>query len=288
LSREENLNLLGEAIQAELTLESVERAVGPFRADLLCKDASDGRWVLIENQIERTDHIHLGQLITYAAGLSAVTVVWIAKTFTEEHRAALDWLNEVTGPDIAFYGLEIELWRIGDSPAAPKFNVVSSPNVFVKARVAERSAAEASPRAAQNNAYWDAFGAYLQEKGSWFKPMKCSGGDFITWGGGTSGVAYAAKMYRPQGKLVARVYTGGHDSKALYHRLLAKRESIDAYLPGLEWEEHPGRVESYINFNLMGQDFENEAQWPAQFEWMQGRLEALRDAFAPIIAGLRS
>jgi hypothetical protein len=110
LAQEENLNLLGEAIGIELELESQEKDVGPFRADILCKDTSTDNWVLIENQLERTDHSHLGQLLTYAAGLNAVTIVWIAERFTEEHRATLDWLNERTDEKINLFGLEIELW----------------------------------------------------------------------------------------------------------------------------------------------------------------------------------
>ena len=84
--------------------------------------------MLIENQLELTDHDHLGKLLTYAAGLQAVTVVWLASSFRDEHRAALDWLNEITQEDSRFFGLEIELWRIGKSPAAPKFNIVCMPN----------------------------------------------------------------------------------------------------------------------------------------------------------------
>src|SRR5438874_2064357 len=128
LGREENLRLLGDAIDIELEPEAQEKYVGPFRADLLCKDAATGDWVLIENQLERTDHTHLGQLLTYAAGLQAVTIVWVAERFTDEHRATLDWLNEITDDQINFFGLEIELWRIADSPVAPKFNIVSQPN----------------------------------------------------------------------------------------------------------------------------------------------------------------
>ncbi len=86
--------------------------------------------MLIENQLESTDHTHLGQLLTYAAGLDAVTIVWIAKRFTDEHRATLDWLNEITDERFQFFGLEVELWRIGTSPVAPKFNIASKPNVF--------------------------------------------------------------------------------------------------------------------------------------------------------------
>lgn len=108
LALEENLKLLGETVGIELELEAQEAEVGPFRADLLCKNTADDSWVLIENQLERTDHLHLGQLLTYAAGLEAVTIIWVAERFTEEHRAALDWLNQITGEKFAFIGLEKE------------------------------------------------------------------------------------------------------------------------------------------------------------------------------------
>src|SRR5688572_825895 len=94
LAREENIELLGEAVGLDLELEAQEKNVGPFRADILCKDTASSAWVLLENQLEKTDHGHLGQLLTCAAGLEAVTIVWVARVFTEEHRAALDWLNE--------------------------------------------------------------------------------------------------------------------------------------------------------------------------------------------------
>ena len=95
LAKEENLTLLGETLNLELELEAVEKDVGPFRADILCRDIDDDSLVLVENQVERTDHRHLGQILTYAAGLNTVTIVWVAKSFTDEHRAALDWLNEI-------------------------------------------------------------------------------------------------------------------------------------------------------------------------------------------------
>src|SRR5258708_17196362 len=130
LGRPDNLAVLAETLGLDLELEAQEKAVGPFRADLLCKKdiGSGGAWVLIENQLERTDHLHLGQLLTYASGLEAVTIVWIAATFTEEHRATLDWLNKITDESFSFFGLEVELWKIENSIVAPKFNVVSKPN----------------------------------------------------------------------------------------------------------------------------------------------------------------
>ena len=128
LALPDNIKLLADTLGVNLEVEAQEKFVGPFRADILCKDIGTDTWVLVENQLERTDHKHLGQLLTYAAGLQAVTIVWVAANFTDEHRATLDWLNKITDANFRFFGLEVELWRIVDSPAAPKFNVVSKPN----------------------------------------------------------------------------------------------------------------------------------------------------------------
>src|SRR3989339_1840861 len=166
LAQEENLKLLGNAIGIELELEAQEKNVGPFRADILCKDTATDHWVLIENQLEKTDHIHLGQLLTYASGLKAVSIVWLARKFTEEHRAALDWLNEITDDQFNFFGLEVELWRIGDSPIAPKFNIVSKPNdwsktVAVGAR--EVKTTGLSDKKILQRDFWVAFTDYVRE-----------------------------------------------------------------------------------------------------------------------------
>ena len=132
LAQPENLAVLSQTLNMDLETAGQEESVGPFRADILCRNTLDDSWALIENQLERTDHTHLGQLLTYAAGLQTVTVIWVAATFTDEHRAALDWLNDITDERFRFFGLEIELWRIGDSPAAPKFNIVSHPNQWTR------------------------------------------------------------------------------------------------------------------------------------------------------------
>lgn len=158
LGKEENIKQLGETIGVDLEVEEQEKAIGPFRADILCKDTAAGQWVLIENQLERTDHNHLGQLMTYAAGLDAVTIVWIAKSFTDEHRAALDWLNEKVSDEIRFFGIEIELWRIDSSPIAPRFNIVSKPNDWTKPSGKLRNRlSELTESEKLNLEYWQAF-----------------------------------------------------------------------------------------------------------------------------------
>ena len=124
LAEQGNITLLGDAQGLSLEVEAQEKAVGPFRADILCKDTADDSWVLVENQLERTDHKHLGQLMTYASGLKAVTIVWISTKFTEEHRSSLDWLNQITDDSlISWAGNRVV--EIGDSLIAPKFNIIS-------------------------------------------------------------------------------------------------------------------------------------------------------------------
>ena len=168
LAREENLWVLGETLNIELELQARETSVGPFRADILCRDTVTDEWVLIENQLERTNHLHLGQLLTYASGLEAVTVVWIAARFNEEHRATLDWLNAITQERFRFFGLEVELWRIGESAPAPKFNVVSKPNDW-SASVATGSrsldSGELSEVRTMQLEYWEALNSALDDMG---------------------------------------------------------------------------------------------------------------------------
>ncbi len=110
-----------------LELEGQELNVGDFRADILCRNAVDGSLVLIENQLERTDHKHLGQIIAYSSNLDIHTVIWIAKEFRAEHRRALDRLNEIRNEKFRYFGIEVRVWQIGDSTPAPQFEIVSKP-----------------------------------------------------------------------------------------------------------------------------------------------------------------
>lgn len=104
LAQPENIAILGETTDLDLEVVGEEQSVGPYSADIVCTDTATGDTVLIENQLEKTDHTHLGQIITYASGLDASCVIWIAARFTEEHRSALDWLNEQTPQGISFFG----------------------------------------------------------------------------------------------------------------------------------------------------------------------------------------
>src|SRR5690554_541925 len=123
-----NISELNKALGLELEVENTEVAVGPYSADILAKDTGTGQYVVIENQLEKTNHDHLGKAITYASVLDASTIIWIATDFTEEHKKALDWLNDHTSDQISIFGVQVELWQIDNSNAALRFNIVSKPN----------------------------------------------------------------------------------------------------------------------------------------------------------------
>jgi len=167
LAQPENITLLGEVIGIPLEVEDTEVRIGPFRADVLCRDVDRDNQVLIENQIEQTDHGHLGQLLTYMAGLGAHSVIWIASRFTDQHRAAIDWMNEISTEDYHFFGVQIEAWRIDDGPAAPRFDVVARPNEWTKKirTSMSKSTSDKDERADQYREFWSGFNDIEPDRG---------------------------------------------------------------------------------------------------------------------------
>ena len=142
LAEESSLALLSEAVGMDLELREVESAVGSFRADIYAADTATGAKVIIENQLEDTNHDHLGKIITYAAGKGAEVVVWVVARARDEHRQAIEWLNAHTDDEAAFFLVEIEVWSIGDFLPAPRFNVVEQPNEWARAVKASEGMSE--------------------------------------------------------------------------------------------------------------------------------------------------
>lgn len=132
LAEEANLEELGNAVGIDIDLEERESSVGSFNVDLFASESGSGRKIIIENQLEDTNHDHLGKLITYASGKGADVIIWIVKRARDEHRQAIEWLNQHTDSNLGFFLVEIELWQINDSLLAPKFNVVEKPNDWAK------------------------------------------------------------------------------------------------------------------------------------------------------------
>lgn len=291
LAREENLLTLGETLGLELELEAQEKSVGPFRADILCKDIGTNAWVLIENQLERTDHSHLGQLLTYASGLEAVTIVWIAARFTEEHRSTLDWLNRITDETFRFFGVEVELWRIGDSSAAPRFNIVSKPNNWNKlvtqaARAIDE--AELTGTKALQLAYWAQLGNVLMAKGGPLaKERKPQPQSWMPYSVGRSGFGVNAAMSRPKRLVRAELYISNPNAKAFFHLLHSQKPAIEADLGyPLDWEELPEGKDTRISTALIEVDPEDQADWPRQHDWLATRLNEFYRVFVHRVKAL--
>lgn len=291
LAREDNLSTLAETLGLELELEAQEKAVGPFRADILCKDIGTNAWVLIENQLERTDHSHLGQLLTYASGLEAVTIVWVAARFTEEHRSTLDWLNRITDDTFRFFGVEVELWRIGDSLAAPRFNIVSKPNnwnrlVTQAARALDE--AELTGTKALQLAYWAALGTTLVAGGGPLaKERKPQPQSWMAYSIGRTGFSINASMARPKRQVRAELYMSNPNAKAFFHLLNTQRASIEAELGyPLEWEELPEGRDTRISTALNDTDPEDQVDWTRQHEWLAARMNEFHRVFVNRVKAL--
>ena len=295
LAQEENLKLLGETIGIDLELEAQEKEVGPFRADILCKDTATDSWVLIENQLARTDHSHLGQLLTYAAGLEAVTVVWVAERFTEEHRATLDWLNERTDEKINFFGLEVELWRIGDSPIAPKFNIISQPNEW--SRTVQQAAAGAGGISAHKQLqlkFWTAFREHMEAKGSIVRCKKPLPQHWTNYAIGRSGIhltsivsTWNSETNSKGPEIRAELYLDGPNAKQEFAALEKQKENLETALGfPLTWHNPENKAMCRL-YTRQDADFLNEALWPQHFEWLRQRLETMHKVFAPIVKNLK-
>lgn len=280
LARQENLALLGETLGLDLELEQTEQHVGGYRADIVCRETVTNERVLIENQLETTDHGHLGQVFTYAAGINAPTIVWIARRFTNEHRAALDWLNEITSDDVSFFGIEVELWRIGDSPIAPKFNIVSKPNEWTKAgRHTPRQLTAVNQQVLE---YWRA----LQELALSSKTISlrtAPAGGWARFAIGTS-KCHLASLFTPEGKqITVGLYLLGIHAKRRFYALQDQKEEIGSEL---EWLELPGSQQSRVYLHRKDVVLSNPDLWPKLQSWHLKTLEAFHAAFAERIKAI--
>lgn len=292
LARPENLEELAKTINMDLELEAQEKNVGPFRADILCKSTDDGSWVLIENQLERTDHNHLGQLMTYAAGLQAVTIVWVAAQFTDEHRGALDWLNDITDEKFRFFGLEVELWRIDESPAAPKFNVISKPNDWTRSVKKAASHIGDEPLTETKSLqleYWTAFRDFLLEQSSPIRPQKPYPQNWANFGVGRAGFSLDGLLITTENRIGVALTMYDNNAKAYFGLLRESKADIEIALGfELDWMELPERKSSRLFDFWKDTDPLDKDQWPAYREWMKGRLEKLNEVFRPRIKALNA
>ncbi|WP_273390611.1 DUF4268 domain-containing protein [Barnesiella viscericola] len=290
LASEENIALLADALgMNELEVKSQEEHVGPFRADILCVDSGTDKLVLIENQLEKTDHNHLGQILTYAAGLDAVTIIWIAERFTEEHRAAIDWLNRITDKDFNFFGIEIQLIKIGDSPAAPVFNIIAKPNGWTKdVRTSNQTSKENHTDAEiARYEFWSAFCEYMSNNPS--KKFRTQSPSYSHWMNiaiGRSSFQICLLLNAREQKITIQLYLGDDIDKNYFDALYKHKEEAEAAIgEKLDWRRLEGKKTSTIDLYKRC-DFTKKTTQMELFEWFKEYTEKFVSYFKPIIKAL--
>ena len=292
LAKEENLELLSETLGLELELEGQEINVGDFRADILCRNAVDGSRVLIENQLEGTDHSHLGQTLTYSAGLDIHTVIWIAKEFRAEHRAALDRLNEITKEDFQYFGIEVKVWQIGNSARAPQFEVVSSPNDWsrtVSQNTQRAVNSELSETQLQKERFWIEFRDYMIQKGSQLRCPKPGPWNYLIFSIGRTDFSLEPRISKQKEEIGIRLYTKGQHATAHFHLLKAQRENIEEeFGESLEWAELLQYESNRVSLKKGNTDPTDETDWQKQHEWLTSKLELFDKVFRPRIKALNA
>jgi len=287
----DNIQLLSAVLEMDLDLVESEVAVGPFAADLVAKDASTDRWVVIENQLDPTDHSHLGQLLTYGAGTEAGVFVWITPEFREEHRAALDWLNEHTDAKSLFFGISPELVAVDDSDPAPNFKLVSFPNEWRKGRMRP-------PVSQRASAYAQFFGEVLTVfKGKYpgeTYSTKPSSTNWQSIGIGRSGLA-SNWSFTGDRRFRVELYIDTEDgavNELFFDQLAAHKADIEAKMGHeLDWDRLDGRracrISSYYDQSPIAVSDGEDTLRPL-VDWAAEEMMKFRSAFRPYVQGLRA
>ncbi|MBO5739097.1 DUF4268 domain-containing protein [bacterium] len=280
LAKEENLSLLGEEIGLEIDLIEKEANVGSYRVDILAEECGTDRKIVIENQLEYTNHGHLGQLITYASGYDAEIIIWIVKEVRSEHKQAIDWLNEHTDDNIHFFAIKMELWQIGDSELAPKFQIICKPNQWAK--ILKKNPSEKTNTQLQRLEFWTALNEYLENKKSNVSPQKPSSDHWNNVSIGTSKAHISLSLLSKDKKIACELHIP--DNKDFYHYLEENKTEIESLFgEKLIWKELKDKKASRIiierdNFNL----FNNE-NWETDFDWFEEKVLKFKKAICPFI-----
>ena len=287
----ENIGELGEALGMDLELQQTEAPVGGYSLDILATDLNSSRPVIIENQLEVTDHTHLGQLLTYASGFDAGVIVWVTREFRDEHRQALDWLNQRTGEDTQFFGVEVELWRIGDSPPAPHFKLTATPNGWRKeaARRTESGQTGVSARNEKYRSFFQSLVDTLREDHKFTNAQRGRPDSYRNFRSGFNGISYSASFV-----LGARAKVGINLDRPDFEwnrdiltQLEYRKEDIEAQLgESLEWEQVENRRACRIALTRPGSIDDDDDTLSEIQDWMVENLLKFKQVFGPHLVEL--
>lgn len=285
LSKPENLSMLGDEIGMDVTLIQTEAPVGKFSVDILAEEEDTGKKVVIENQLGSTNHDHLGKIITYASGFDAEIIIWIVKEVRDEHKQAVDWLNEHTDEKINIFAIEMEVWKIGESLCAPKFKIVSKPNDWAKAIKKITTQGDLSDTKLLQLEFWSKFKEYALEHNSNIPLRKANPQHWFTIGIGTSGAMISLTVNSQSDQIGCEIYIS--NNKDLFYELEKCKEKIHEELgTTLDWMELPGKKASRIKMLTDG-DISKSEEWDKYFQWCLSNVKSFRKVFPKYIKKIR-
>ncbi len=282
-----NAERLGEALGMDLELTVNEHPVGDFFLDLLGRDLNTGETVIVENQLQKTDHGHLGQLLTYAAGVDEVSsIVWVSPEFRLEHRAALDWLNTHTQEGTRFFGVQVSAVRIGQSVPAPLFTVVSQPNDWIKStKTAAQSQQSTGAKSGLYQEFWQQFLDRLKVLRPGWTKGKAPLANYLVMSAGGQGLVWGLSFTKDP-RMRSELYfdhPSAEQNLAMFERLLSVRAHFEAAYGGpLLFDPLDGKKACRVEAASGPASVENVEEWTAYLDWMVDTQTRLRDALAAV------
>ncbi len=278
LAQEKSLSALGQTIGIELEPMETESKVGSFHVDLLATELGGGRKVIIENQLEETDHDHLGKIITYAAGKEAQVVIWIVAKARDEHRKAIEWLNEHTDPETAFFLIQIELISVDGSLPAPMFNMVESPNDWLKSTKEE---SELGPTQLLQLEYWRAYReAALADPvfSAQFRPQKPHGQHWATLSLGSSKYHLNLQCHIQKSRVGVELYI---EDKELGQKVLEFQQLFEE-AAGCPAETFEAKKSIGLRFFKNHCSIKKKDRWPECIAWQLQVAQAVKQTLAEL------
>jgi len=277
LALEENLDALSEEIGIDIKLIGTEVSVGKFNVDILAEEENTGHKIIIENQLEDTDHDHLGKIITYASGHDAKVIIWVVRDAREEHRQAIEWLNSHTDDEIGFFLIKIELYQIDDSSPAPKFEIISKPNEWAKTIKTNSSGNDLSNTKLQQLEFWESFKGYVRTKNSNIRLQTSRPQHWYDVSMGSSEAHVALTVNTREDLVGCEVYI--NKNKDLYSFLLNKKDEIEKELgePAI-WVDAAKASRIKISRKVNGVFNEKESE--SYFEWLYEKTVLFQTVFA--------
>lgn len=282
LSKKENIENLNDILGLTLVDISKETYVGSYRCDLFAKDETTGIKVIIENQLEMSNHDHLGKIITYASGLDAKVVVWIVKEAREEHRSAIEWLNNNTNSNINFFLIEIHAYKIGNSDNAPMFQVIEQPNDFIKNNKSINSNDTMNKSQSQRLEFWNQFNNVLVERGKPFNVRKATTDHWYNVAIGTSDAHIDITLVNKDSVIGVELYIT--DNKELFDKLYQRKDEIENDLGfKLDWRRLNNSKASRIVTFIKGLNFDNHSNYNELMNKTIDLAVLMRDIFKKYI-----